>query len=48
MNNDILTEPELSIFGDFPIERPEAVGLTEFTDCLRIRDDRAGRRYRSF
>jgi len=27
---------ELSLFGNLPIERPEAVALTELADCLRI------------
>jgi len=38
---------ELSVFGDLPVERPEAVALTELADCLWIRYDCAGRCRRS-
>jgi len=40
-------DSELAILGDLPVERPEAVGLAEFADRLRIRCDCAGRCRRS-
>nr|ABQ75850.1 hypothetical protein [uncultured haloarchaeon] len=32
---------EFALVGDLPVERPEAVALTELADCLWIRYDRA-------